>query len=186
MIIFEQNGKEYQFRNEGSEVTLNELAKIMELMQDKKQLFFEKWLSVVEWLGSKELANIIDSDNLTKVIENFNVISIKGDIKEELVINNRIYKCNIVEGELKLTARQLAQIESSAKKTKDWVGLMFAIIYLDTDLSATEHNDKSHLEHKANLFKENIKADVAAPVIMQINKKLVESLDKMRVLNAEG
>lgn len=183
MIIFDHEGTEYKFRNEGEEVTLKELGKINDIMQDDKLMFFEKWLKVIEMLGSKELAEVITEDGLVNLIENFNVTALDKPIQETIEVNGRTYSCVLVDGEIKFSGRQLASIELNIKNNKEWAGHVFAVIYKDDELTTNEHYTQAHIDHKANLFLKNITADIAAPVIFQVNKRLIENFDRMAKLN---
>jgi hypothetical protein len=185
MIKFVNDKTEYTFRNEGDEVTLSELGKINDIMQDEKLMFFEKWLKVVALLGSKELAEQISEENLVNLIEHFNVTALDKEIKETLEVNGRTYSCVIVDGEIKFSGRQLAAIESNIKKNKEWAGHVFAVIYKDNQLGDKEHYEQAHIDYKASLFLKHVTADIAAPVIFQVNKRLIENFDRMAKLNAK-
>lgn len=182
MIKFDFKGNEYTFRNEGNEVTLGELGKINTIMSDDTTSFFDKWLDVIKLLGSDGLAEIIDEENLVRLIENFNATKLDKVIQEEITVKNRAYRCNLVDGKIVLTGRQLALIERNIRSKKDWGGHVFAVIYNDVRLTDTEHIQQAHIDHKAKIFMEEITSDIASPVIFEINKRMVENFERMSKL----
>lgn len=186
MIKFDYKGQEHTFRNEGNEVTLAELGRINNIMTNDDNSFFDKWLEVISFLGSDGLSEIIDEQNLLNIIENFNATKLDTAIHEEITVNNRAYKCNLINGTIQLTGRQLALIERNIRSKKEWAGHVFAIIYEDVELTNKEHNEQAHIDHKANLFLKEITSDIASPVIFQINKRLVDNFERMAKINAKS
>lgn len=181
MIVFEHEGNSYNFRNGEDEVTLRELAKISDIMTTT-DAHFEKWLKVVELLGDKGLAEVIDEDGLLKIIEHTDITNIQNEVQEVINVKGREYATNVNDGKIKLSGKDLAMIERYAKKGGDWAAYAFAVCYKDTELTNTEHYTDAHIKHKANIFGDNLKAKDAAPVFYQLQKKLTEHIE--RVSNA--
>lgn len=186
MIKFTQGDKEYTFRNEPSEVTLNELSKITDTMIDADNTWTSKWMRVVELLGSDELVDIIDEDNLINAIECFNVTKLGAEITETIEVKGRTYSCVVVEGKLKISGKQLDLIEGYIKKGSNFVPYILAVVYKDNDLGDKEHYERAHIEHKTKLFGANIMADVATPVTTQLSIKLADIFDRMSKLNVKA
>ena len=184
MIIFEHEGKEYNFRNNESEVTLLELAKISDIMSTT-DAYFEKWLFVIDMLGDKGLTDVIDEDGLIKIAENANFTNVKNDIPEVVSVNGREYKTNISNGKLKLSGKDLAMMERAAKKGGAWAVHGFAICYKDTELTNTEHYTDAHIKHKADLFGKHLTAKEGAPVFFQLQKKLSEHIERLANAHAK-
>lgn len=181
MIIFNREGKDYNFRNEEKEVTALELAKIGQVMA-KEGVFFEKWMSVTELLGDKGLSDVIDEDGLMCIIENMHLTNIANEVPEKITINGRDYIAKIEGGKIVRSGRDLVKIEEAAKKGGNWVVEAMAICYKDSQLTSVEHYTPAHIQHKTKLFSDNVMCDVAAPVFYQVGKGLIDNIE--RVSNA--
>lgn len=186
MIKFIQDTTEYTFRNEPSEVTLNELSKITDIMIDSNTTWTSKWMRVIELLGSQELVNVIDEDNLINAIENFNVTEVGTEITETIEVNGRSYSCVVIDGRLKISGKQLDLIEGYIKKGSNFIPYIVSVVYKDNDLADKEHYERAHIEHKAKLFGKSIMADVSTPITTQLSVKLADIFDRMSKLNAKA
>ena len=185
MIIFEHEGTEYKFRNNESEVTLLELAKVSDIMSTT-DAYFERWILVIDILGDKGLSDVIDDDGIISIVENANFTNVKNEVPEVVNVNGREYKANLKEGKLKLSGKDLAMMERAAKKGGAWAVYGFAICYKDTDLSNTEHYTEAHIKHKADLFGKHLTAKEGAPVFFQLQKKLSEHIEKLSHAHAKS
>lgn len=183
MITFTHEGKEYNFRNDESEITLLELAKVSDIM-NTIDAYLERWILVIDLLGDKGLSDVIDEDGLISIVENSNFTNVKNEVPEVVNVNGREYTTNVVNGTLKLSGKDLSMIERAAKKGGAWAVHAFAICYKDADLTATEHYTTAHIEHKANLFGKHLTAKEGAPVFFQLQTKLAEHIQ--RIANAHA
>jgi hypothetical protein len=66
-----------------------------------------------------------------------------------------------------------------AVKGGAWGHKAFALIYKDVELTDTEHYTDAHIEHKAKLFGEAVNADVAAPVIFQLSRIILDHIQQL-------
>jgi hypothetical protein len=172
-------GKDYDLRNLGEEVTLNELAKISHILEDPSTDFTEKWLDVLSILGSKELVEVITISKFTEAVQSVTITNIQNEIQPRIEVNGRVYECPIEEGQLDITAKDLSKIEKMAVKGGAWGHKAFALIYKDVELTDTEHYTDAHIEHKAKLFGEAVNADVAAPVIFQLSRIILDHIQQL-------
>lgn len=179
MINIVHNEKTYQVRNLGTEVNLNELARISFIMENEKSTFFDRWLEVIEVVGSKELANVIDEDALFGVIENMQLTNIENAIMERIEVNGRGYVCRLEEGKLKLSGKDLSAIERCVRTGGIWGNKAFAVVYKDEQLGINEHYVDAHIKHKSELFGKEVTADVAAPVVFQLSQKIIGHLGRL-------
>jgi len=184
MIEFTHEGKTYNFRNNESEITLLELAKVSDIMATT-DAYFEKWMRIIELLGDKGLSDVIDEDGVVSIVENVNFTNVRNEIPETVNVNGREYAATLKDGKLKLSGKDLAMIERSAKKGGTWAVLGFAIIYKDSELSNTEHYTEAHIKHKADLFGKHLTAKEGAPVFYQLQKKLSEHIQKLADAHAK-
>jgi len=171
-------GTDYQLRNKGGEVTLNELAKISLILENTTNDYIGKWLQVLEILGCKAMLEDMTAKQFTDAVKEVN-IEIKQEIVEEIEVNNRVYSCSVTDGVLDVSARDLSKIEKLASKGGAWCHKAFAVVYKDLDLTNNEHYDDAHIDYKAKLFGEGVNADVAAPVIFQLSKAIVENVQAL-------
>jgi hypothetical protein len=63
-----------------------------------------------------------------------------------------------------------------AVKGGAWGHKAFALVYKDVELTDTEHYTDAHIEHKSKLFGDAVNADVAAPVIFQLSRIILEHI----------
>ena len=172
-------GTDYQLRNKGSEVTLNELSKISLILENTTNDYIGKWLQVLEILGCKAMIEDMTAKQFTDAVKEVNITDVKQEIVEEIEVNNRAYACSVTDGVLDVSARDLSKIEKLASKGSAWGHKAFAVVYKDVNLTNNEHYDDAHIDYKAKLFGEGVNADVAAPVIFQLSKAIVENVQAL-------
>jgi hypothetical protein len=179
MVIFEHEGKEYKARNEASEVTLHELSMINALMSDDKLGHVERWIRLLELVSDDGLSAVIDDKGLLEFIKQFRAAAVDTAIVEEIEVNGRVYRVNLVEGELKVSAKEMALLEKYIRKYPINTAYVFAIIYKDVELSDIEHFEDAHIQHKKKQFSVHINADVAVPIIFAVNKLITEHFQNL-------
>lgn len=180
MINIEIKGKDYSLRNEGSEVTLNELAEISHILDVKDGSDdVTKWLKVLCIIGSKQLAEVVPLKRFAEIVNLVQITNIENEIQKTIEVNGRTYSVELENGELDLSAMDLSKIISMVNKGGVWGNKAFAVVYKDDQLTNTEHYTDAHIEHKAKLFGEQVTADIAAPVIFQLAKEVVLNVESM-------
>lgn len=184
MIEIEVKGKKYNVRNLGSEVTLNELSNISYIIEGQEKDHTEKWLEALSILGSKELVEVIGVKAFTNAVNAIQITNISNEISPEIEVNGRIYSCEVTDGEIELSALDLSKLEKLALKGGAWGNKAFAVVYKDNELRNIEHYTNAHLDYKAKIFGENVTADVAAPVIFQLAKIIMEHVQTL--IDAQG
>jgi hypothetical protein len=173
-------GKDYAIRNEGHEVTLNELAKISLILENEAEDFVDKWLRVFEILGSRELVDAIPLNKFVEVQQSVDITQISNEIKPIIEVNGRTYSCQLdEEGNIELSAKDMAKIERMYRKGGTWGVKAFAVVYKDDALTKFEHHVDSHIDHKAKLFGDAVTADVAAPVVFQLAKEVMKYIQSL-------
>lgn len=177
-------GQDYTVRTESKDITLNELVKISTILNDEKTDYIEKWLGVISILGSKELVEVISITKFTELVNQINFGDVKSEITQQIEVNNRVYRIDLVDGKLDLSAKDVAKIEKIARKGGNWGVKAFAFMYRDESLTATEHFDDAHINHKANLFENVVSAEVATPVIFELSKCIVGNIEQ--IVNANS
>ena len=178
MIIFEAKGKEYSVPNQPEEVTLAQVGECARLMQDGN--YIDRWLSILSYLGGKELANIIDDEGLMQFIENFHIGKMSTAIDQSINIDDKEYYCEVKEdGEIKMSAKELQICESLILKEKEWATLIFAVVYKDKSMTSADHNNIGHIKKKARLFSEKVNGKTASPVIFQVSRRIMQNVDRL-------
>lgn len=178
-------GTEYELRNLGSEVTLNELAKISLILDENSgKDFTDCWLEVLSILGSRELVEAIPLNQFTEAVKLVQITNITREIEPSIEVNGRTYECELENGELQLSAKDMAKIENLVRKGGAWGNKAFAVVYKDTELSNVEHYADAHIKHKGDIFGEHVNADIAAPVIFQLSKIVMLYIESLA--NAES
>lgn len=194
MIIFEKDGKEYKFRNLGSEVSLKEFDKVSQIMTPKSEMAsdeastpkLDKWIKVTELLGDAGLIDVIDSDGLVNLIKNFRAVDVDGEVIDSVTIGSRTYTLEKNDGKLFISGKASAEIEKYFRTKKNWVAYTIAILFKDDQLTNVEHYDPAHLEHKVELLGKELTAEVCAPIIFEVNKQMAESYQQLAELSAKS
>ena len=186
MVVFEKDGKEYQIPNKADEVTLNQLSHISDLMNDKKndKQFFTRWLTVIEYLGGKKLKQLITSTALNSYIESFDITDIDNKIIETITVQGVDYNCTVVDGDLEMSGMDIAAVEQAIATNENVGKKVFAIMYKDLSKGFNDHYNAGHLKKKTELFGQHVTADIAAPVIYQINKGVMDNVEALRKAHA--
>jgi len=179
MEIIEIKGEKFELRNKGSEVSLNELARISQILDEKEVDFIERWFSVLEILASKEFVEKAGMTVFLNAIKSVNITEMNKEITTTIEVNGRSYSIDLDQGVIDLTARDLKKIEAMAKQGGAWANKAVAVVYKDDALTDNEHYDDAHISHKAKLFGESMTADVASPVIFQLSKVIVENIQNL-------
>ncbi len=179
MIIFTHKDKEYPIKNKGEEITLAELDTITQISNDNTKSYYTRWLNIIEFLGGKQLANVISDKGLGEYISHFEGNNIKNDIVNTLNINGKEYTCELENERIVLLGREIAKIEEYMKKESDWASYLFAIVYKEQGINSADHLNDGHIKKKLSLFKKNVTANIAAPVIFQVSQQIIENVEKM-------
>lgn len=172
----------FELRNEGSEIDLNELDKMVVIMSQPDLAITERFEMMFNVLGLPE--NDMDAQELVELIKNFNVFK-TTDSAVISAIEMKGYNYVAFEGkEFKLKAKELIQLEKEIYKNKirlsqnkpasNICSYILAIIFKRQDLSINEHYENLHLELKAKLFEENVKADFAMPYINMLSSNIFQ------------
>jgi hypothetical protein len=170
MIKFEIKNKTYTVRTQPKEISLKEFSKIAAIQAQESE-HVEKWLKVLDIVSDNGLVNEIGIKGLTAFINEFTFKSISKKIKKKIQVNGRTYIYNEDP-----SAKTIQQLEKVIAARTDYAAHVFAILYEDTELTNIEHQEKAHIDHKAKLFGEQIMSDVAFPVIVEIGRMLIESV----------
>lgn len=171
-------GVDYEMRNQQDEITLLETSKIAAIMADDGD-FTDKWMRVIEILGSRELVNVMTAKQFVELVSAIQMNDVTFEIKPTIEVGGRTYSLELVDGEIDLSAKDMALIENIAKKGGAWLHYAYAVVYKDDQLTNTEHYAAAHIKHKAELFGENITSDQASSVVFQLNKQVVDNVQQL-------
>jgi hypothetical protein len=166
------------------EITLGLFKKMLEV-QDEHFGDFNYYLNVFSLLGlSDEYIDNMDSNALFTTIKDFQDDFQIDDItmKNTIVIDGYEYKS--YDDKFVIKAKDFANIEKQMKLgNHNWIIYAMAILFKRVDLTNKEHTDKAHIEHKMNLFKDNVTMDIALPYIYLISN---EYMDNIMLLTKEN
>jgi hypothetical protein len=182
MVNVKLENETFELRNEANEIDLHELNKLVTIMSYPDLVLTEKFEAIFKVLGMPE--NDMNADSMVELIKNFNVFKTKSiQLKSEIEFKG--YKYVAFEGkEFKFKAKELICLEKEIQKNKfklannqtpsNIVSYILAIIFKRDDLTNNEHYENVHLELKAKLFEENVKADFALPYINLISQNIFD------------
>ena len=180
MIELNYGNDTFNVRSVSSEITVNELQKIINELNEDKAFFFDTWLNIIEMLSDKKgVKDLIDDTAFYKVIKNISITKV-GDIKSEFVFKERTFNANITpEGKLSIKAIQLANIERIVKKSPNkWIAKAMAVVFEEEGVSNTESN----INKRAALFGDKMSAELCIPLLLTVNAKLITNIDKIKKL----
>ena len=173
MVIVKYQGKEYPMKNELQEMNLKEYQRLSEILSkegDPVGNVFEAF----ELLGlPMEVIDNLDSDEL---------FAIYGKLKHQEINAEpvRMFECDgyTYTANKELKGWQMRYCEQAAHEhPRDYVAHVIAAIFLRDDLTDIEHKAPAHIKHKATLFSKHMTADIAAPYLGFITKKLIANVE---------
>jgi len=182
MVNVKLENENFKLRNEANEIDLNELNKLVTIMSFPDLVLTEKFEAIFKVLGMPD--NDMDANSMVDLIKNFNVFKVKN-LKIQSEIEMKGYKYIAFEGkEFKLKAKELICLEkeiqknriklAQGKETSNLVSYILALIFKREDLTNNEHYENLHLELKAKLFEDYVKADFAIPYINLISQNIFD------------
>lgn len=172
MIQFEIKNRIYKARTLASEITLNELSKIMAIESEKEFQHIQRWLKIIQIVSDEGLENEIGQRGLGNFIKHFQKGSKRiKKVPKSIQVNGRKY---LFQPDPSAKAIQI--LEETIAKRKDYACHLFAIMFEDEQLTSVEHRDKAHIDHKARLFGDNVMSDIALPTIVKASKLLKDGL----------
>jgi hypothetical protein len=181
MININYDGGTFQLRNEPNEIKLKEFEGVYNALNDGNLSAFEKYFKVFEVMGvPSDYLDAIDDTELIELIKAFNDITVTNpEPIKTIEINGRTYVA--YEGdEFKFSAKDLVEIEKAAKRgVKNFPSYCLAVIFKDEQLTPTEHRTSAHINHKAEIFADNLSADFAIPYLSLIAKRTLKNLEKV-------
>ena len=179
MLIIKCGEEQFELRNEPSELTLKEFDSIYSIVNrpdvDRVSSYFEMF----ELLG---VPNVI-LDNLTQkefieMVKSYNDYEMPNEVVQEIEINGRKYQSYIGE-EFEFKARDISFIEQAqAKLDNRFPSWIMAILFKDPELGRNEHYDWNHIKHKSNLFRDNVTADIVAPLMVRIARRQIKAMEE--------
>ena len=171
--------KGYEVRSLTSELLLKEFEYISELLNDKEKLHFEKWSDIFVYLGiPEEVVDEFDTIDFIEAIKEFNIMNEQSNvIIKSFEIDNITYTS--FEDVFRLSVKEMSLIEGYVKKNGNrYLGEIMAVIYKIGNDKVINY-DKSHIHHKAELFRKNIKADVAIPFINFLSSRFIKEVEML-------
>jgi hypothetical protein len=179
--------KGFKLPNKASEMNIKLYEKLSEVLESKvkdngenKDVFkyesvIDKYLDVLELLGLPESAiNELSQEEFKKAVIDFNKpTKVNYKMINKIEVNGRVYKA--FEGKkFILNVKDGALIEKYARQNPTrYVAEMLAVIFKDESLTDREHRENAHIKHKANIFRNELKAEIAVPFLMEVAKKIL-------------
>jgi hypothetical protein len=183
MLTVRINEIDYSIKQKLNEFTIGEFETITNILNNPEFDELEKYyeIFIVSGIPSSDLEEL-DIKEFLDLIRNFlensefNFSEIEKS--KEFTINNRLYRA--FDTEFKLKVKEMKLIEKYIKKNeKQTLSYILAILFKDIELTENEHYVEAHINHKANLIRENITADIAIPYISYFSDKFVNSFKNL-------
>lgn len=175
MVNINYDGVSYSIKSDVNELTIGEYEKINYFL-NKGDDFFDKWFSILEFLGlPTNVIEDIDANELIEIVKSINLSEIESKYIKEIEISGYIYTCELKEnGEPKITGKTFKLLEKVCKKDY-YIADIMAILFKRNDLSDKEHFDNTHLEYKAKLFRD-LSASISVPYVLFIADRYVKNI----------
>lgn len=177
----------HQLPNRASEMSIKLYEKLSEVLESKVkdnaenktgfkyESVIDKYLDVLELLGLPESEiNELTQEEFKKAVIDFNKpTKVNYKMVNKIELNGRVYKA--FEGKkFMLNVKDGALIEKYARQNPTrYVAEMLAVIFKDESLTNNEHRENAHIKHKANIFRNELTAEIAIPYLMEIAKKIL-------------
>jgi hypothetical protein len=168
-----------KIRTSLSEMTIKEFEVISQIMGDESKLTIEKYLDILESLGtSEEVLDSMDDQELFAIIKSFNDYEYENVLTRTIELDGFTYEAyrENEEGPV-LKAKDMALIEKSLKNNKPFFLNIIAILFKRSDLTKVEHGASAHISHKKQLFA-NLPADKYYPYVVWLLQKMHNRLEK--------
>jgi len=162
-----------------SEMTIGEFERVSQIMNDDTKLVIEKYIDVLEALGTpEEVINQITDDELFAIIKDFGNYEYDDTLPQAVQAEDGYtYEAYPIGGEFVLKAIDMAKIEKAFKSSKDTFSTIVATIFKRSDLTNKEHYADAHIKHKKTEVK-NWNAAYFYPYIVYLTKKVNANLSK--------
>ena len=177
-IIIED--KEIPIKNLVTEFTIGEFEIITNIINDETENSLTRWSKVMKFLGlSEDVIDNFDTFDFMKIIEEFNEIKTQTyNYVETINILGEDYKIKLIDGELRLTVKEMRIIENFVKKdSKVYIANVLAVIYKREDIQKELQYDDAHIKYKSELISKHITADIALPIMGFLSKKLTKDTE---------
>lgn len=175
MITLKFGEESYTIKNQTNELLIGEFEEICFILNDQNETKINKWSKVFKFLGvPEEIIDEFDSFDFINLIKEFNIFNedLNTEFIPEIIINNKSYVTN--SDTFKITVKENGIIEEFVSKNNEkYIGEMMAILYKLDGTDKSIWYDKSHIKHKAELFRTQVTIDKAIPYITYLTKKMV-------------
>lgn len=179
MIAITIDGVEKQLRNELNEITLPEFEQICEITQREID-YIDRHSEIFKIIGlTYDDLEVIDASDFIQLCKDYNKTFADSTLfVKDIEIDGKTYT-SYTKDKFILSVRDLGKIEKYIKaKPLGFLGEMLAIIYKDNSVPNSLWYTDDYIKLKAELFRNNLKADIAIPYLSLIYndlfKKLVE------------
>jgi hypothetical protein len=183
MLTVRLNDIDYSIKQKVNEFTIGEFEQITNILNNSELDELEKYYEIFIVTGLSE--EILEELEIKKFLELIRLFLEESEFNfsnlekvKEFSINNRIYRA--YEDEFKLKVKEMKLIEKYIKKNeKQTLSYILAILFKDIELTENEHYVEAHINHKANLIRENITANIAVPYISYFSEKFVNVFENL-------
>ena len=179
MITFNVNGVDKQLRNDLNELTIPEFEKICLSMTLDADDYFDRYINIFSVIGlTIEDIETIAPDEFISLIKKFDITKWDStEFKKEIVIGDKTFEAYTGD-KFVLSIRDLSKIEKYIKLDREkYLAEILAVIYKDKSVAKELWYNENHIAGKAQLFRDNVKADVVLPYVNLILNDVMVKLN---------
>jgi hypothetical protein len=176
MVKIKYNGESYEMKNQLEELTIGEFEKISNLLNNNT-LKVEAYMDVFHILGvPQNIIDELDYDEFVSIINSFEFTAPELGYRQSFELDGYTY-VSYTGDEFKLKVKDMSLCEKYVMQNPEaYIGEIMAILFKREDLTKNEHYENIHIKHKAKLFREHMRADIAVPFIGLFSEKLIKNV----------
>jgi hypothetical protein len=175
MIRLNYKSDTYFIKNSLDELSINQFEFITTILNKMGDTEVSKWKTILNFLDLPfEVLDDMDEDDILKVVTNFKLEDLKiNKYIKEIKLDKRKFLASKV-----ITVKQISMVEDYLDKDSTrYIGELLAIIFREKDKSKEEHFNIATIEANAELFRYNVKMNVALPYINLLTANLITKYD---------
>jgi len=180
MLKFRIKDEEFSFKN-AEDLLINDYENLAAILNNPSINEIDRFFKAFVLLGvDGDILDTLDGFSFLKIIKEFKDVEMPvGEFTQFLEINGRTYQS--FDQEFFFSVKDMKMIEASVKKNPThFIGEVMAIVFKDTELTKTEHQDDAHIKYKAKLIRENVQYKVALPFIASFSKQMIANLESYK------
>ena len=160
MINVNIDNQDFLIKSSLEEFTLNEFCDLTIILSNDTMMAPQKWTAIIEYLGIPfELLEKMEITQLGEIVQELSFVS-KDNKTSITEFEHNGYKyelSNLKDGKLSLSTKEYKFLtDLSINNKNDFIIYALAFLFRRIDLSDVEHYSNAHIDHKVQIFKDEL------------------------------